>query len=81
MRIIKSGREKEWQITCPSCGTELAYKTEDISLKEKRCGEYRCAFAHQVKTVVCCAECGRDVDVPGFASQLREVVKEDEWDD
>ena len=92
MRVIKSGREKEWFVTCPECGSDLVYKSEDIRMLEKRGRElFRKAFGAascqhfeppmQTVTAVRCPECDEAVEVPERAKGRRAfAVDGGEWD-
>lgn len=89
MRVIKSGREKEWVVACPYCGADLVYKHDDICVVNKSMAEMRKikdanrffdAPVIQVHAVVC-PECCRHVQVPEKATNRKPfLVDGGDWD-
>lgn len=88
MRVIRSGRDKEWLVTCPSCGSDLVYKGEDVTMVDRRevkadeTMDERRYFVRADDEVpaVKCPECGRWAVVPGRAAQRRPFITEgDDW--
>lgn len=81
MRVIKSGREKEWTVTCPRCAADLVYKSEDVVRKMVEVPRFR-SFIHSevegshpteqvINSVVVCPECGEHVKVPDRAQNRK----------
>ena len=83
MRILVKADEKEYQIACPVCGAELAYKNRDIkpvSSPVQHMGIPTLAIA-PAKGAVHCPECGTWVEVPAMACRRKEIRKEEDWYD
>lgn len=78
MRVIKSGSDKEWLVTCRDCGADLMYTgrdvhTEDAAAHFRKLKEvpqpvkYRAPefpLVGSVTAFVVCPECGCQVKVP-----------------
>lgn len=83
MRILVRAEEKEYQVTCPVCGADLAYRNRDvkpISTQVRHMGVPGLAVTQQ-KGAVCCPECGTWVEIPAMACRRKEIHKEGEWYD
>lgn len=92
MRVIKSGRDKEWVVTCGGCGADLVYTGADIVVEEvARAFDGRaadvlstpCRYIQPPKHKVCaviCPECGERVPVPEKATnRLPFAMDGGEW--
>ena len=59
-KVIKHGKLKEIEITCPNCGCIFTYENEDIIQKENP--SLTSATSYR-QTIVYCPDCGAEIQV------------------
>lgn len=81
MRVLVKADEKEYQVTCPVCGAELAYRNGDVypmSNPVRHMGVPGLAI-QPAKGTVHCLECGTWVEVPAMACRRKEIKEVEPW--
>ena len=56
INILKHGNKKKFTVTCPDCGCEFEYETEDLKADYSLC---LTSYPGQYRRYIVCPECGK----------------------